>query len=405
MFGLGSSRKSSPSTERYRLVGLDLNASRGRAVAVGKGHFRSLLLDDPNEELPLFVTLDRRTADLGHAGLAVCRKSPHSVCSNFLPLLGTPHEWRGDRLSQTPESALTACLDRLRRPVTAETDAAGLVLPSYLTIQQVRSVLELSATAKLPFRGSAIAPLAIAAHRAASVGVGSRGVDSAVLVIDADEFALTGSLFSIDTHEVRLLSSMSCPKASLKLWKDRLVDGLSDRCVRICRRDPRDSADAEQDLFLQLDDVLERGRIGQPHTITIRSQRWYQDLSVGPDDLEAICAPVNRVAIDALKQFLMSAALNVPPRAVWLSHTAGRLPGLAAKIYKHSPEQTQVSLLPVNAGAEAAAALVPRWLTGTLPRTHLDTVIQHPTPLASTDDAPAASIGMKIRPALPRKAQ
>ena len=405
MFGLGKPAKTPPPAERFRLVGLDLNATRGRAVAIGKGHLRPLLLDDPNEELPLFVTLDRRGPDLGHAGLAVCRKTPHSVCSNFLPLLGTPHEWRGDRQSQSPESALTVILERLRRPITAETDAAGVVLPSYLTIQQVRTVLELSAGAKLPLRGSATAPLAVVAHRASSVGVGPRGLESAVLVIDADEFALTAALVTVGTHEVRVHSTATTPKASLKLWKDRLVDGLADRCVRVCRRDPRDSADAEQDLFLQLDDVLERARVGQPHTITIRSQRWYQDLTVGPDDLEAICAPVNRVAIDALKQFLMSAALDVPPRAVWLTHTAGRLPGLAAKIYKHSPEQTQVCLLPANAGAEAAAALVPRWLTGTLPRIHLDTVIQHQTPLAANDDGPAATIGIHTRPALPRKAQ
>lgn len=403
MFGLGKPAKTPPPAERFRLVGLDLNATRGRAVAVGRGHLRPLLLDDPNEELPLYVTLDRRGPDLGHAGLAVCRKTPHAVCSNFLPLLGTPHEWRGDRQSQTPESAVAICLDRLRRPITAETDAAGLVLPTYLTIQQVRTMLEMAATARLPFRGSAMAPLAIAAHRAASVGVDRRGLESTVLVIDADEFALTAALLAVGPMEVRVLSTSTTPKASLKLWKDRLVDGLADRCVRVCRRDPRDSASAEQDLYLQLDDVLERARIGQANTITIRSERWYQDLTVGPDELEAICSPINRAAIDGLKQFLLSAALTAPPRVVWLTHAAGRLPGLAGKIHKHSPEQTQVSLLPVNAGAEAVAALVPRWLTGNLPRTHLDAVIPHATPLTAGGDGPAASIGNgRQRPALPK---
>ena len=135
----------------------------------------------------------------------------------------------------------------------------------------------------------------------------------------------------------------------------------------------------------------------------MRAAHWYQDLTWRPDDLEAVCTPVNQVAIEGLKQFLFSAGLACPPRAVWLSHTAGRLPGLAAKIYKHSPEQTRVSLLPANAAAEAAAALVPRWLTGHLPRTHLDAVIPHARLMPAGDDAPTASIknGSGARPALP----
>jgi hypothetical protein len=402
MFGFHS-RKSPAPVERHRLVGVDLSATRVRAVAVGNGQIRPLLLDDPNEDLPLVVTLDRRTPDLGHAGLAICRKTPHSVCGNFLSLLGTPNEWRGEWHSFTPESALTLCLEKARRPITAETDAVGVVLPVYLSVQQVRTVLERTVAARLPVRGSAASPLAVVAHRAASIGVGPRGLDSTVLVIDVDDHALTATLLAIGTQEVRLLSTSSTPKASLRLWKDRLIDGLSDRCVRLCRRDPRDSADAEQDLFLQLDDALERAKAGLTNTLTIRAAHWYQDLTIGSGDLEAICAPVNRVAIEGLKQFLLSAALTAPPRAVWLSRTAGRLPGLAAKIYKHSPEQTQVSVLPANAGAEAAAALLPRWLQGNLPRTHLDAVIPHARPLATGPAIPTASIGTSRRPALPTK--
>jgi hypothetical protein len=404
MFGLGSIRKSTQPSERLRLVGLDLNSSRARAVAIGKGYSRLLLLDDPNEELPLYVTLDQRNAGLGHAGLAVCRKIPHSVCSNFLPLLGTRHEWR-DRLTLNPESALSACLERLVQPIAAETDAAALGLPSYLSIQQVRTILELATAAQLPIRGSVCTALALAAHRAGSVGPGTRGTESTVLVIDVDEYALTASLIGIGTHEVQLFGSMASPKASQKVWKNRLIDGLSSRCVRVCRRDPRDSADAEQDLYLQLDQLLEGSRQSRSNTVTVRSERWYQDLTVSPDELEAICAPINRVAIDDLKQFLMSTNLDVPPRAVWLTHAAGRLPGLAAKIYKHSPEQTQVSLLPANAGAEAAAALVPRWLNGNLSSTYLDAIIPHQSPLELADDGPSASIGLSVRQSLPRKVQ
>ena len=48
------------------------------------------------------------------------------------------------------------------------------------------------------------------------------------------------------------------PRLAVKAWKDKLLDAVSDRCVRLCRRDPRDSAEAEQSLFEQLDDSLDR---------------------------------------------------------------------------------------------------------------------------------------------------
>lgn len=377
MFGFGGLKKSSSAAERHRLVGLDLSATRVRGVAAGVGSVRPLQLDEPNEDLPLFVTLDRRPPAVGHAALARLRVVPHAVCSNFLPLIGSPNEWRGERITLTPETALEECLRAIRPAVEAETDAAGLVLPGYLSIRQVRAVLEVAEAARWPLRGSAVAALAIAAHRAAGLTSAFRGVDPTVMVIDADEHAVSAALIAVGTDEVKQLVATTLPKAGLRAWKDRLIDGLSDRCVRLCRRDPRDSAAAEQDLYLQLDDALDSARVGRRVTLGVRAEKWYQDLTVGPDEFEAVCEPINRLAIEGLKQFLFTAPVSVPPRAVWLTHTAGRLPGLAAKIYKHSPEQTQVSLLPAGAAAEAAAALVPRWLTGHLPRTHLDASIPH----------------------------
>lgn len=377
MFGLGQKKATPATAERSRLVGVDLSATRIRAVAAGVGSVRPLHLDEPNEDLPLCVALDRRPLQLGHAALARIRILPHAVCANFLSLVGTPNEWRGERLTLSADNALEECLKAVRPAVEAETDAAGLVLPSYLNIRQVRTALELAASARWPLRGSAMTPLAIASHRAAGLSAAVRGVDPTVLVIDADEHAVSAALIAIGTDEVKLLASTAVPKTGVKLWKDRLIDGLSDRCVRVCRRDPRDSAAAEQDLYMHLDDALDSARVGRRVTLGVRSEKWYQDLTLAPDEFEGICEPVNRVAIDGLKQFLFTAPVTVPPRAVWLTFPAGRLPGLAAKIYKHSPEQTQVSLLPANAAAEAAAALVPRWLTGHLPRTHLDASIPH----------------------------
>lgn len=394
MFGFGLKKTAPTAPARTCLVGVDVSATRIRGVASGVGAVRSLQLDEPNDELPLFVSLDKRPAQLGHQSLVRLRLVPHAVCSNFLPLIGTAHEWRGERLTLTPEGALEECLKAVRPAVEAETDATGLTLPVYLTIRQVRTILEVATTARWPLRGSASAPLAIASHRAAGLTPTVRGVDPTVLVIDADEHAVSASLIAVGTDEVKQLAATAVPKTGLKAWKDRLIDGLADRCVRTCRRDPRDSAAAEQDLYLQLDDALDNARVGRRVTLGVRAEKWYQDLTVAPEEFEAVCEPVNRVAIDGLKQFMATAPLTAPPRAVWLTHPAGRLPGLASKIFKHCPEQTKVNLLPPNAAAEAAAALVPRWLIGQLPRTHLDASIPHATRLdVGRDSGPRALPG------------
>src|SRR5690349_8724106 len=132
MFGFGT-RKPPPAQDRTRVVGVDLTASRARAVVLAAGRTRALLLDEPAEDLPLYLALDRRAPDVGAAGYRICRKLPHLVCSNFLPQLGQPRQWQSDRCSVTPESALQTSFDKLRGPVVAETDAAGLALPAYLT--------------------------------------------------------------------------------------------------------------------------------------------------------------------------------------------------------------------------------------------------------------------------------
>lgn len=398
MFGIGT-RKQTPAPDRTRVVGIDLTSSRARAVALAAGRTRALVLDDPAEDLPLFLALDRRTPDVGAAGHHACRKTPHLVCSNFLPQLGQPRQWQGSRCAVTPESALQATFEMLRGPVAAETDAAGLSLPAYLSANQVRVVVEQANKAKLPVRGTVAAPLAVAAHRAAWV-LGhppappqepadgddgrpdwvvpmprSAAGPAAVVVVDADEFALTASVVGVEPAEVKSLAAAVWPRASLKAWKDRLLDALSDRCVRLCRRDPRDSADAEQALYEQLDGALDRTQLGHPVTLGVRGSHWYQDLVLRASDLDGYCAALARLGADGVRELVRSANLPVPPRAVWLTASAARLPGLAAAIHQGVPEQTEVMTLPPNAVADAAAALVPFWLTAMIPRVHLDMAV------------------------------
>ena len=394
MFGMLSKRE--PRQDHsLRLVGIDLNATRVRAAVAGEGRTRSLPLDDGGEELPLFLDLAQRIPKAGAEAVGLCRLLPHLVCSNFLASLGSPHEWRGGQHTLTPETALRHTFDRLQTPISAETDSAGLSLPAYLSQAQVRAVLGLAHAAKLPVRGSASAPLALAAHRA-----GSLDGPATLLIVDADEYALAGTVLQVGTDDVRIVESGFWPQASLRNWKNRLLDGMSDHCVRTCRRDPRDSAEAEQGMYDRLDALMEQARTGQVASMPIRGEHWFQDLAQTPEQVEGHCAGLLNIAGEGLSRLLVSAALESPPQAVWLTHTAGRLPGLAAKIHRNSPERTAISILPANAAAEAVAALLPRWLQGTLPRLHLDSVLPFAKPPQGPSLPPIFIGGVPSKPAL-----
>ncbi|MBY0460794.1 MAG: hypothetical protein K2V38_26030, partial [Gemmataceae bacterium] len=157
------SRKPAPVHDRARAVGLDLTASRALAEASGS---RALLLDPPDHELPLFIAGDRRTPEVGRAGVGIARKNPHLVCSNFLPALGQAKEWKLGRHALVAEAALGLVFDKVRGPVLAESDAVGLALPAYLSPSQVTRVGFVAERSKLPLAGTASAALALVADRA-----------------------------------------------------------------------------------------------------------------------------------------------------------------------------------------------------------------------------------------------
>jgi hypothetical protein len=237
-----------------------------------------------------------------------------------------------------------------------------------------------------------VGPLALVADRACFLLVGkpvapevtpewvvpirpNAGGPGTVAVVDADEYAVSATIVAVDRDRVRLLALGCWPRFAVKLWKDRLLDAVSDRCVRLCRRDPRDSAEAEQALFEQLDGALDRVRAGQRVNLTVRTDHWFQDVVQQPEEFEAHCANLARGAGESLRELIENAGLAVPPFAVWLTHDAGRLPGLARAVHQNTPEGTAVEVLSLNAVAEAAAALAPRWLAAELPRAHLDATI------------------------------
>jgi len=386
------SKKPAPVHEKSRAVGVDLTSTRARAVGVSVGKLRALMLEDPNEELPLFIALDRRAAEIGRVGYALCRKMPHAVCSNFLPTLTQPRDWRAGRHVMTPEAALDLTLNKLRGPITAESEAIVLALPAYLGPSQVTKLVAAATRAKLPLKGTAVGALAVVADRAASILNGKsaapelaspdvvplRPTESGpglVAVIDADEFAVTAVVMSVERERVKILASTNWPRFAVKAWKDKLVDAVSDRCVRLCRRDPRDSAEAEQALFEQLDDALDRTRAGQRVNLTLRTKHWFQDVIQQPEDFDLHCAALARGAAESIRDFLNESGLPIHPRALWFTHEAARLPGFMRHLHQNTPEGTVVEALPPNAVAQAAANLAPRWLAAELPRAHLDAMI------------------------------
>jgi hypothetical protein len=356
--------------EARAVVGLDLNAGRARAVygpAAGATP-RPLPLDDPHPDLPLAVSLERRSPEVGRAGSGLVRRLPHLVCRDFLPALGHAREWRAGRHRLDPASATRLVAERLRQPLSGQ-HALAVVLPAYLTLPQVTLLTGALEHARLPVLGTATVPLALAA-------TATDAHLATALVADIDDHAFTWTVLSGDDGQGRTLAGLTLPAVGMRAWLDRLLDAVADRCVRLCRRDPRDSAPAEQHLYEQLDAALGQLRPGHPVALSVRTTQWYQELSLAPEELDGFCAPLARQAVDGLRQVLAQAHAAVPamapPDVVWVTPDAARLPGLVAALGQHLPEPTAVRALPADAVARAAHALAGHWLRGDLLRGHLD---------------------------------
>ena len=144
------------------LVGMDLNATRARAVVGVSGvPPKPLPLDDPRPALHAALSLQGRYLEVGRAGVALCRALPHLVCDNFLSRLGTPYEWSAGRHRLDAARALATFLE----PVRATTSSAkGVVfaVPPYLDRKQGELFAAAVAKAKMPYLGSVPSPIALA---------------------------------------------------------------------------------------------------------------------------------------------------------------------------------------------------------------------------------------------------
>jgi hypothetical protein len=364
------SRKPAAAAESRAAVGLDLNAGRARAVAGPAAGVtpRVLPLDDPHPDLPLAVSLEHRSPEVGRAGLDLVRRLPHAVCRDFLPFLGQAREWRAGRHRLDPAAATRLVAERLRPPLAGQ-QALAVAVPSYLSVPQVTLLTQALEHARVPVLGTAAVPLALAA-------TADDAHLATALVADADDYALTWAVLTAEGGQVRLLASLTLPGVGVRAWLARLLAAAADRCVRLCRRDPRDSAAAEQGLYEQLAAALDRLRPGHLVRLTVRTAQWYQELTLAPEEFDSFCAPLAERAVEGMRQALAQAHAAVPamarPDVVWVTHDAARLPGLAAALAYHLPEPTAIRALPADAVARAVHALAAPWLRGDLPRGHLD---------------------------------
>lgn len=359
--------------------GLDLTSSRARAAMDGTERNRLLPLDGPNADLPLAIGLESRRPEIGRFPLGLIRKLPHAVCSGYLASIGQAREWKHGRHRLDALSALGLLFGKLR-PLFSTSDSVFLGLPAYITGDKAAKISTLAHQNKFPLRGTVASALALVADRANAlmtqqpIEPGSRAegvvpmyrpgqgpIPTDVIVVDADDHALSGVLVRLDPSRASLVTSVVLPQASTKKWKDELIDSISDRCVRVCRRDPRDSAEAEQSLDDQIEEHLDGLREGKTITLNVRTENWYQDLRLVREDFIAGTTHALKASVSGIRELLGAGQAVTPPRAVLLTHEAGRLPGLARALYRYMTEATSVGVLRPEAVAAAVVRLGERW--------------------------------------------
>ncbi len=399
-----------------QLAGLELTAQLARAVVWQADRFRTVVLDPPDAELAMCIDLEGRQPRLGQAALRHVRLRPHTVHTGFSAKLADPSVRLHGRYELHPDDAMRLVLHTLRQALHAEGPARVVVaVPPYLGPGQIRRLEELAEEVDLSLQGTVVSPLAVAAapqavqhltraatstnpragglanslapdpsstsdsgERCALPVPASGGLPAVVVVVDIDSHALTAAAVQIDATAARLQAVCSWPNWSAYYWQERLIDMLADRCIRLCRYDPRDCPEAEQGLFDQLEGALTAGQLGQPTRIRLRTRHWYQDIPVLPSEWESWCTALARGSVAAIRRWLEQQLGNRSVRAVWLTAAAARCPGLARQIALEMPHHTEVQRLTPEAVAEAAACLVPRWLAAELPLAHLDTFIPLP---------------------------
>jgi hypothetical protein len=316
------------------LVGLDLNDTCARGVSGPAGMPPlPLHLDGKRAELPLALSLEGRTPVVGRVGLRLCRRLPHLACLDFLAQLGGPALWTAGRHRLDAAGALTLVLDHLR-PACAAARGLALALPAYLGEEQVMVLAgvaeRLTARTRTPLPpllGSVAGPLAVALTAHAE-----QPWSDLAVVADADDHALTWAAVAVADGRAELLGSRCQPQLGLRAWKERLLNGAADRCIRQSRRDPRDLAPVEQALWEQLETVLDDCSRGGLAQLKIEADNWYQHLMFRPEELAACCTRLVQRSVAELHALLSDTGQHGLPGVILVTDAAARLPGLVAQL-------------------------------------------------------------------------
>lgn len=321
------------------IAGLDLNASRALAVAGPPGAPAPLPLCE-NGELIAAIALEGRHPEVGRAGAAICRRFPHLACLDFLAELGTGRTWSAGRHRLDPVRACELFFERLR-PAFGDVTSLALALPAYLSRTQTEALAGLARRLRVPLAATLPAPLAAAS------ATGDRS--GPAIVVEADWHALSAARVEFRPGHVQLTGRQAFPALGTAAWKEAALDAICELCVRQSRRDPRDSGEAEQLLFDQLDDVFAAGEDGEMVEVVARASHWCQNLILRPEQTLGFVSGLAREAAEAVL-----AAFPETGHTILVSAEADRLPGFTALLREGS---AAVAVLPANAAAAGAHRL------------------------------------------------
>jgi hypothetical protein len=217
---------------------------------------------------------------------------------------------------------MTLVLEHLARTL-GKVQSCGAALPAYLSTDQTTTLARLAEKARCRLGVTVPTPLAAALGAPEYLPWSGQA-----LVLDVDGHALTWSALLLADESARLLASQSWRHLGRGAWLSRLLNGVATRCVRLSRRDPRESADAEQYLYDQLLQVVGGPASSSAHEVVLQSGEWYQRLSIPASDFAAYCAPLAHQVVAEMQALLGMTAVQGPVGAVLLTAQAAGLPGL-----------------------------------------------------------------------------
>ncbi len=372
------------------LLGLDLNGTRVRGVQGNNPALPQVVpLDGAYLDLPMILSLQGRKPQVGRVGSALCRLSPHLTCSNFLPYLGESRAWSIGRHRLDAGRALQHVFERLQ---AACQDARGAVaaLPAYMSAAQAALIAPLADKARFALLGSVRMPLA-----AAYTAFATNPWSGPALVFDIDDHALTATSIVADGEHLWVQNTVAWTNISLRAWQNRLLDGVAERCIHQCRRDPRESPLAEQSLFEQIDIALDAWGHGKIVELHVQTSTWYHNLLFRPEEIHTLCRRLVQQTCEQIQSQIPTAGV----RQILVSRAASRLPGFtraleewlqrsAGAVVEATPADTsddfgkdlipggndplRLTVLPPDAAALGAHQLASHIQRHTLPRGHFD---------------------------------